>query len=44
MEEEKDWHEGHEEQFGYDHYIDEYEKKHVEEHPLNKKKGEDENV
>jgi hypothetical protein len=52
MEEEKDWHEGHEEQFGYDHYNDEdeYEQKHVKEHPyctnwpVNKKKGEDENV
>ena len=50
MEEEKVWHEGHEEQFGYDHYNDEYEQKYVEEHPyctnwpVNKKRGEDEKV
>ncbi len=52
---EKDWHEGHEPQLGYDHFEDEYEQRHDPAHlycahlyctnwPVNKKKGEDEKV
>ena len=46
---EKDWHEGHEPQLGYDHY-DEYEQRNDPEHPyctnwpVNKKRGEDEKI
>ena len=47
---EKDYHEGHEPQLGYDHFEDEYEQRNVPEHPyctnwpVNKKKGEDEKI
>ncbi len=52
---EKDWHEGHEPQLGYDHFEDEYEQRHDPAHlycahlyctnwPVNEKKGEDEKV
>jgi len=30
---EKDWHEGHEPQLGYDHFEDEYEQRNDPEHP-----------
>ena len=47
---EKDYHEGHEPQLGYDHFEDEYEQRHDPEHPyctnwpVNKKKGENEKI
>ena len=46
---EKDYHEGHEEQFGHDHYVDEYEQRNDPNHPYCtnwpvKKKGKNEKV